>query len=90
MKEITNITLLLYEKTLAKIKLDGIKNNWLKLGATLLMFPFMNAFVIVALCIEEPIKILIFLLLFQTTPIKAWKYYKKCWGALIFGIRSNN
>ena len=88
MKETTNYTLRLYELTFAKIDFGTIKSNWVKFFAALMVFPFMFVSVILALCVEEPVKIIMFLLFFQTTPKKAWEYYKKCWGSLLGGMRS--
>ena len=87
MKETTNYTLWAYEQTFAKIKLDCIQGNFKKLLVAMLVSPFMFSAVILALFVEEPIKILMFLLFFQTTLKKAWEYYKKCWKSLFGGIR---
>ena len=87
MKETINWTLWGYEQTFAKIKLDEMQGNFKKLLAAMFVFPFMFTSIILALFVEEPIKILMFLMFFQTTPKKAWEYYKKLWKSLVFGMR---
>lgn len=88
MKETINYTLWVYENTFGLIKLDGIKSLLLRLMLALFMFPFLFVFVILALLIEEPLKLFFLLLFFRITPKEAWKYYKKCWKSLLTGMKS--
>jgi len=89
MKELTNYTLLLYEQTFGRIKVDLIKSNIIKLFIAVFSLPFLFVFIIIALLIEEPIKCLLALIFMQTTPKKVWIYYKKCWDALLRGMQSH-
>ena len=90
MKQITNLTLLIYGKTFGLINLDRIKNPWLKLIPALCMFPFLFAFIIIALGIEEPIKCLFAVIFTKNSSQEVWLYYKKCWKSLIGGMRYDN
>jgi len=87
MKETVNYSLTLYEITKV-IDVDKIDNKVLKLFVTLAMFPVLLLFILMALGIEEPLKCIFSLILFKTTPKKAWDYYKKCWGSLFGGYKS--
>ena len=87
MKEHTNITLWIYEKTFGRIKTDTIKNKGLAAFAALALLFIVFPFIILALGIEEPLKCLFAVITRQSSPEDAWFHYKKCWGSLSGGMK---
>ena len=87
MKETRNFTLSMYEQVTKVIDVNKIGNKVLKFFVALALMPVFIFVIILALCVEEPLKCIVSLVLMKTTPKKVWIYYKRCWNSLLWGAR---